>query len=178
MPVLASHNESNQNKTAGFWLLPGGRAGCWTGFGCVWMRLSGRPAESNVQLAELGLRTTGPVSPNRGAGRAPQRPGKSVRLRSKTETPQRACYLLQGAHQGPRPPAGAFFFYRLVGALCDRRVCLPRDLAPGAGAQWGNLGIAHVGGSRSSKRNPITCSGAPSARVLLVRAHLLVAYCN
>jgi hypothetical protein len=23
--------------------------------------------------------------------------------------------------------------------------CLPRDLAPGAGAQWGNLGIAHVG---------------------------------
>jgi hypothetical protein len=33
-------------------------------------------------------------------------------------------------------------------------------------------------GSRSSKRNPITCSGAASARVLLVRAHLLVAYCN
>jgi hypothetical protein len=29
--------------------------------------------------------------------------------------------------------------------VCDRRVCLPRDLAPGAGAQWGNLGIAHVG---------------------------------
>ena len=25
---------------------------------------------------------------------------------------------------------------------------------------------------------PITCSGAPSARVLLVRAHSLVAYCN
>jgi hypothetical protein len=23
--------------------------------------------------------------------------------------------------------------------------CLARDLAPGAGAQWGNLGIAHVG---------------------------------
>jgi hypothetical protein len=33
-------------------------------------------------------------------------------------------------------------------------------------------------GSRSSKSNPITCSGAASARVLLVRAHLLVAYCN
>jgi hypothetical protein len=31
---------------------------------------------------------------------------------------------------------------------------------------------------RSSNSNPITCSGAPSARVLLVRAHLLVAYCN
>jgi hypothetical protein len=31
---------------------------------------------------------------------------------------------------------------------------------------------------RSSKRNPITCSGPPSARVLLVRAHLLVAYYN
>jgi hypothetical protein len=31
---------------------------------------------------------------------------------------------------------------------CDRRTWrfgLPRDLAPGAGAQWGNLGIAHVG---------------------------------
>jgi hypothetical protein len=32
-----------------------------------------------------------------------------------------------------------------IGSTCDRRVCLPRDLAPGAGAQWGNLGIAHVG---------------------------------
>jgi hypothetical protein len=31
-------------------------------------------------------------------------------------------------------------------------------------------------GSRSSKSNPITCSGAASAGVLLVRAHLLVAY--
>jgi hypothetical protein len=31
---------------------------------------------------------------------------------------------------------------------------------------------------RSSNSNPITCSGGPSARVLLVRAHLLVAYCN
>jgi hypothetical protein len=34
------------------------------------------------------------------------------------------------------------------GWLCDRRTWrfgLPRDLAPGAaGAQWGNLGIAHV----------------------------------
>jgi hypothetical protein len=32
--------------------------------------------------------------------------------------------------------------------LCDRRASrfgLPRDLAPGAGAQWGYLGIAHVG---------------------------------
>jgi hypothetical protein len=31
---------------------------------------------------------------------------------------------------------------------CDRRTWrfgLPRDLAPGAGAQWGTLGIAHVG---------------------------------
>jgi hypothetical protein len=33
-------------------------------------------------------------------------------------------------------------------------------------------------GLRSSNSNPITCSGAPSARVLLVRAHLLVAYYN
>jgi hypothetical protein len=33
-------------------------------------------------------------------------------------------------------------------------------------------------GLHSSNSNPITCSGAPSARVLLVRAHLLVAYCN
>jgi hypothetical protein len=33
-----------------------------------------------------------------------------------------------------------------------------------------------VSGLRSSKMNPITCSGAASAGVLLVRAHLLVAY--
>jgi hypothetical protein len=32
--------------------------------------------------------------------------------------------------------------------------------------------------SRSSKRNPVTCSGAASAGFLLVRAHLVVAYFN
>jgi hypothetical protein len=35
--------------------------------------------------------------------------------------------------------------YLSQSGVCDRRVCLPRDLTPGAGAQWGNLGIAHVG---------------------------------
>jgi hypothetical protein len=43
-------------------------------------------------------------------------------------------------------------------------------------------GRAQGGGPESVRakqtRNPITCSGAASARVLLVRAHLLVAYCN
>jgi hypothetical protein len=61
----------------------------------------------------------------------------------------------------------------------------------GAGGDIGEgTGLAHVAGdvraavasrcarSRSSKSNPITCSGAASAAVLLVRAHLLVAYCN
>jgi hypothetical protein len=51
-----------------------------------------------------------------------------------------------------------------------RSICTPRGA------------VIHDGGldpvRRSSKRNPITCSGAPSARVLLVRAHLLVAYFN
>jgi hypothetical protein len=45
------------------------------------------------------------------------------------------------------------------------------DLAAG-------INQAAAGGLRSSNSNPITCSGAPSARVLLVRAHLLVAYYN
>ena len=34
--------------------------------------------------------------------------------------------------------------------------------------------ISYIHRSRSSKSNPITCSGAASARVLLVQAHLLV----
>jgi hypothetical protein len=60
------------------------------------------------------------------------------------------------------------------GLLLLLLLLLLRAAAGGAGAVW------HVG-SRSSKRNPITCSGlsgGASARVLLVRAHLLVAYFN
>jgi hypothetical protein len=43
---------------------------------------------------------------------------------------------------------------------------------------WGRGRGPWCRGSRSSKSNPITCSRAASAGVLLERAHLLVAYCN
>jgi hypothetical protein len=46
-------------------------------------------------------------------------------------------------------PVFVFVYCVSWGKKCDRRTWrfgLPRDLAPGAaGAQWGNLGIAHVG---------------------------------
>jgi hypothetical protein len=58
-----------------------------------------------------------------------------------------------------RPPLGA-------ARLRKKAQCQP------SGTQNSELRL------RSSKRNATTCSGAASARVLLVRAHLLVAYCN
>jgi hypothetical protein len=63
------------------------------------------------------------------------------------------------------------WLWHLPIAKCQCLLCL------GALGGWW-LAKATTGRSRSSKSNPITCSGAASARVLLVRAHLLVAYCN
>jgi hypothetical protein len=76
----------------------------------------------------------------------------------------------------------------------NRAPGIPTGTGEGGGGCWGRpFGrlLGHALGQKArricpcafdcvleSKRNAITCSGAASARVVLVRAHLLVAYCN
>jgi hypothetical protein len=90
-------------------------------------------------------------------------------------TTEVAVYPLGGANfktrLGATKPAPRFSFlnrcFLLRPVFCGKRPVIFRS---------GEMAL-HVGSrSSSSKRNPITCSGAASARVLLVRAHLLVAY--
>jgi hypothetical protein len=97
--------------------------------------------------------------------------GRVCRVSSQSQGLARGCGLLQpagqwaaaaGSGQQQLPPTPFF------GGV--ESSCLYKKRPFGV--------ITKYQGSRSSKRNPITCSGAPSARVLLVRAHLLlVAYC-
>jgi hypothetical protein len=71
------------------------------------------------------------------------------------ENPVKALNDEHNDHDGVEPPTSTTTTTALSHGDSDYRIrgsvtggpggCLPRDLAPGAGAQWGNLGIAHVG---------------------------------
>jgi hypothetical protein len=71
------------------------------------------------------------------------------------ENPVKALSDEHNDHEGVEPRTSTTTTTALSHGDSDYRIrgsvtggpggCLPRDLAPGAGAQWGNLGIAHVG---------------------------------